>query len=1459
MSLNGFIIGFNSSSAVCPVANTLLVGAGSCVVAKRGGESNQWVPGDGRYRIDHLAYSPLSRLICVTETRLNVVLHVFSYPEFNRVQKVEEVAKVEVQDMQFSPNGEILALLTCIPCSSVTVFTLQRGRTLERRISVELADKFWKYLAFPPQRKDCVAVWDAGEVALISQLFLLSSPSNVVSLDSHGKEFYSCCWSAYGILCGLQQGAIILFDELKMEMQDHLTCPGSGAVTYIVSANAFLLVGTEDGAIFGYNMDEKELELLLRVEYSVERLFLSENGSDAVIVTQAEVTKLDLNNKQSAVMCVRETGNTVKVLTVGDYVISVSEDGSLMRYDKEKNIICQFTTEFGDQAIDACAVRSAVIVVYHSGCVRSFIVNGGFTFSSQITLGEMPLTLCDSDGVSSLAASDGNTVYFFALQDNLLHPRGSLNSFTSQVKKIRWNIGGHLSVFAACTNGEINMVQCIGTDGSSFDTVAVEAVWRLDYPVNDFLPLYLDDDVVNILVHSVDNDTKLYVLERRRERDIKPLRPLFLMRDHEGSGGSVLQYFGKTAVLSGGADGKVVVRDVSHYLLKLTPIPPSKEKRRPQGEFPIRHMGKGGITSLCAWNGDCGFVCGGHDRVIHFITSGEPISDSWKEPVWKKEKLLGVSDAMQTPMEGSSTLGEFTRSSVLSDLTEIRAEVNKLLKERSSAVHVEDFLLPSQRESFSAECELAIQKAKEDDYYRLLHNEFTQYIIRNECWDTMEVPRAKVVSLNDLTVQVYNFHCRKADPGEEKLLKKLKFLRMLQIKVGNYFTFSSLVKRRESHSNPLQQESDIADETSELLYDAMDVYTNSRAVIQIHLLRGRILKLKMAFNLRFDNLCERKKRELQRIEERNGRCRRILRQLGETSIPIDLCFAPVFDVEEDPKTVFEVFDSEIDPELLKLSKKNENDAFIISPTDEAALKTWMDGLEKDADVLAVKVTLPAFADESLEQYVEPEDRTEEQQRAYEQYEKQLAEQTIYVNERKEALREEIAELKRANSDAARAIDEEISSLRRKRMEVAQLVDELESHQMNALRRIFLPTTILNELLNVIKEKKELQSRLKQLQSLEMHRQNLLKTEESRLQQLIEQEKDAVAHMRDSPPFDDGTWGEKLYRRFTRWRAKYEEGQALAPLADQNENFPLPLWKLYCECCSIIVESKRVATHSTATVQKLTESLTEVEAELTLVGKKLDEKEAEEEFCKQDATRKVLNVQNLYRLRQGQVQDEEAMLNADFIDFSFRWTKDVLDYNTLIFASFDEVSRIMGNTSHQRQAMKMASWETERLQYCVGTLEMELRQLHTLRVTRQMQESIYTGALVSREGEVEKLSRRIDSIRQMMSRRVEDRNRVIKRLNIQINDRHLENTLLGDQVQRVKSVVDDKKAVWGMLGEHDNESTRLQERMRELYENSELEELARCQQEELVRLKREVDRLRERTFPSFAVVSKKTVT
>ncbi|ORC84456.1 WD repeat-containing protein 96 [Trypanosoma theileri] len=1456
MTTNALILGFNSPSAVCSASNSILCGAGSGVVARRGADSIQWVPGDGRYPVGKLAYSHSSRLLCVTEVRLNVTLLVFRYPEYNRVQKIDNIAKVDVQDMCFSPNGQMLAILTSMPSCIVNLFFVQRGRSLEKAASVSLDDKFWKQMVFPPQRTDCIAVLEPQGVAIASQLSLTTTLPSIITLASQQHEFCSFSWTPSGVVCGTKGGSLVIFDELKMEMQDYLTCPTTASVTSILGTPMLLLLGTEEGSVFGYNTNTKELQLLLQVNHFIERMSLSENGFDTLVVSKADVRKLDLRTSSSTLIRARNTGDTVKIMTLENLVVMVCADGTLARYEADTNTVTRFVTDFNDRAEDACALQSSVVVVFHSGCVRCFTSKPEFKLSSHIKLGSIPLSLCASDGDSSLVVTDGNTIHLLTVKNDLLYFQSSVDTFTSKVTNLRWILGNDRSVLAACVNGEVQLVRCFDGNDLQPSTLLVETIWRLDYPVRDILPLYFDEEVVNILVHSLDKETKLYVLERRREREVKSLRPLFLMRDHE-SGGTTIERFGNTAVISGGSDGKVVIRDVSHYQSKLTPIPPSKEKRRPLQEILLRPFGKRGIVSISVWNEEEGFVCAGEDTVVHLIPQSGTINYSWTEPEWHEERPPSPPKEVKTIPRDDAVMAEESKRKILSSLTELRTDINKLLVEKTSAVNIEEFLLPDQRESFIAECDLAIQQAKEDDYYHLLHNEFTQYKIRRECWDTMEIQRTKIVTLNKPILEVHNFHRRKTNPEAVGLLKKVKFLRMLQIKAGDYFTFSSQVKHPESKPQMTQLETDLNDDTTELLYDPIDVYTNSRATIQMILLNGRISKVKETFNVIFDNLKEKKNSELTRIQERNDRCKRIMRQLGEP-ISDDLLFTPYFDKEEDPSSVFEVFDSEIDPELLKLAKKEDNSAYAISSSDEAALKTWMDGLEKDIEVIAVKVPLPAFADESLEQYVPPDERTDEQIKIYEEYEKELAEQTANVNERKEALRKEMKDLMKANVDGANRINEEISSLGKRRMDAAQLVDELESHQVNALQRLLLEPTICNELLAVIKEKTELEGRLKQLQSLEAYKKKLLSIEELNLQKSIEDEKTLATEMHNSPPFNDTEFGDRLYRRFTKWRSKYEEGLAVVPQVGQHEHFPEALWELYCKCCSKIVEAKDVISRNTATVCSFTELLKDVETEMVKVQNEVEEKEAAEDACRDNAIRRILNVQNLYSLRQGQVQDEDAVVGADFVTFSFRWASDILNYNSLVFSSFDELRRLMTKISQQRQAMKMCAWETERLQYCVGTLEMELRQLHTLRVTRQMQDIIHTGVASSGEDELEKLNRRIEYVRQVMSKKIEERNRVIARLKLQINDRNVENKLLDTEVQQIKSIVDDKKAVWTMLGEHNNEEDRLRQRMRELYENSELEELARSQQEELVRLKREIDRLRERTFPSFAVVSKKTV-
>ncbi|KAH9600924.1 hypothetical protein LSM04_003029 [Trypanosoma melophagium] len=1457
MTATALILGFNSPSAVCTASNSILIGAGSGVVARRGNDSIQWVPGDGRYTVGKLAYSHSSRLLCVTEVRLSITLHVFRYPEYNRVQKIDNIARVDVQDMCFSPNGQILAILTCMPSCNVSLFFVQRGRSLERSASVSLDDKFWKQIVFPPQRTDCIAVLESQGIAIVSQFSLTTTIPSIAVIASPQHEFCSFAWTPSGVVCGTKEGSLVIFDEIKMEIKEYFTCPTNAAVTSILNTSPFLLLGNEAGSVFGYNMNTKELQLLLQVNHSIERMLISENGFDTLVISKADITKLDLRTSSSTLIRARNTDNSMKIMTLENLVVIVCADGTLEKYEADTNTLTRFVTDFNDRAEDACVLQFSVVAVFHSGCVRCFTVKPEFKVSSHIILGDIPLSLCASDGDSSLVVTDGNAIHLLTVKNDLLHFQSSVDTFTSKVTNLRWIVGSDRSVLATCVNGEVQLVRCFDGNDVQPATLLVETIWRLDYPVRDILPLYFDEEVVNILVHSLDKETKLYVLERRRERDMRSLRPLFLMRDHE-SGGTTLEKFGNDAVISGGTDGKVVIRDISHYRLKLTPIPPSKEKRRPLQEIHLRPFSKRGIVSLSVWNEGGGFVCTGDDTIVHLIPQIGTINYSWTEPEWREERPSSSPKEAKTTLKSDAVMAEESKRKILSSLTELRADIDKLLLEKTSAVNIEEFLLPDQRESFIAECDLAIQQAKEDDYYHLLHNEFTQYKIRRECWDTMEVPRTKIVSLSKPILEVHNFHRRKANPEAVSLLKKVKFLRMLQIKADDYFTFSSQVKHPGSKTQMAQQEIVPNDDTTELLYDPIDVYTNSRATIQMILLNGRISKVKEVFNNSFDNLREKKNRELSRIQERNERCKRIMRQLGEPVLSDDVLFTPFFDKEEDPASVFEVFDSEIDPELLKLAKKENNSAYAISPSDEAALKTWMDGLEKDTEVIAVKVTLPAFADESLEQYVPPDERTDEQQKIYEEYEKDLAEQTANVNERKDALRKEMKDLMKANVDGASKINEEISLLGKRRMEMAQLVDELESHQVNALQRLLLQPTICNELLAVIREKTELEGRLKQLQSLEMYRKKLLANEELKLNRSIEDEKTLATEMRNSPPFNDTELGDKLYRRFTRWRNKYEEGLATLPQVEQRENFPEALWELYCGCCLKIVETRDVISRNTASVCSFTELLKDVETEMSKVQREVEEKETAEDVCRSSAIRRILDVQNLYSLRQGQVQDEDAVVGADFVTFSFRWARDILDYNSLIFSSFDELRLLMTKISQQRQAMKMCAWETENLQYCVGTLEMELRQLHTLRVTRQMQDIIHTGVASSCEDEVEKLNQRIEYVRHVMSKKIEERNRVIARLKLQINDRNVENKLLDTEVQQMKSLVDDKKAVWSMLGEHNNEEDRLRRRMKELYENSELEELARSQQEELVRLKREIDRLRERTFPSFAVVSKKTV-
>jgi hypothetical protein len=95
------------------------------------------------------------------------------------------------------------------------------------------------------------------------------------------------------------------------------------------------------------------------------------------------------------------------------------------------------------------------------------------------------------------------------------------------------------------------------------------------------------------------------------------------------------------------------------------------------------------------------------------------------------------------------------------------------------------------------------------------------------------------------------------------------------------------------------------------------------------------------------------------------------------------------------------------------------------------------------------------------------------------------------------------------------------------------------------------------------------------------------------------------------------------------------------------------------------------------------------------------------------------------------------------------------------------------------------WELEYSAFSMQTLEMELRHLHTLRVTKQMQEFIGGNGQDHNEKEREKIYRRIDHVRTTMLQRIEDRRQQMQKLRRQVKDKELENVLLMEEVSDSK--------------------------------------------------------------------------
>lgn len=117
---------------------------------------------------------------------------------------------------------------------------------------------------------------------------------------------------------------------------------------------------------------------------------------------------------------------------------------------------------------------------------------------------------------------------------------------------------------------------------------------------------------------------------------------------------------------------------------------------------------------------------------------------------------------------------------------------------------------------------------------------------------------------------------------------------------------------------------------------------------------------------------------------------------------------------------------------------------------------------------------------------------------------------------------------------------------------------------------------------------------------------------------------------------------------------------------------------------------------------------------------------------------------------------------------------------------------------------------------------------------------------------------IEHTKQNIAERVVEKQKIVKKYEKLIDDKENENRELSDQFYVMENLVGERAHISSMQSQA-KDKQRTNDRMKEMRLERRLKDLSKAQQVEITFLQTEIDRLRERTFPSFAVVQKRKLT
>eukprot|EP01059_Diplonema_ambulator_P000936 TRINITY_DN10727_c0_g1_i1.p1 TRINITY_DN10727_c0_g1~~TRINITY_DN10727_c0_g1_i1.p1 ORF type:complete len:952 (+),score=552.80 TRINITY_DN10727_c0_g1_i1:1971-4826(+) len=681
------------------------------------------------------------------------------------------------------------------------------------------------------------------------------------------------------------------------------------------------------------------------------------------------------------------------------------------------------------------------------------------------------------------------------------------------------------------------------------------------------------------------------------------------------------------------------------------------------------------------------------------------------------------------------------------------------------------------------------------------------------------------------------------------------------------------------------------------LYNKFMTYTRSRSITQTILLQQEILVKRNEFNKLIEETMKKKKVEMAKIREKHVRIRQILKEL---ELP-DNIENPIEAESEHPERVLTVEDSEIDISHIEAEKQQEKEDGVKDTeeqeSNERALKVMMDNrLERDERVV-VEIKKPNFADETHKDYKPQDDWTDEEVKLYRDYEKKLQKRAEEEEKHKRALHQEHKELQKDVEAIVAGFDATLQKLFDTKLDTDTAICQMDLQIIKLAQSRVQQEEMeqhYRKLLKIVQGVKEGASKAMQLAT---EAQRELQTKHDKYEELLanERKKSGEKEIRTQPPFSESEEHcETLVKMLKKSikpkkekqkkdkddkkrrddanpdpfafieeeeedkRKKVAQQPEMADVRlDKPEGLREDLWREFLEFRRERIDAERVQKLLSDELQEMTKVADRLTKESKAQQQNLEEKQTLLHDFKQQMIRESYNLDILHTFKQGKIEVEQEAVVTDYADAILIHKNNIEELNVQIRehgkAKVDKMMEIM----QFKKGIRYIEWENQMLKHEVRFCEMEYKHLHTLRVTKAMQEFIKGGGENHHDVERAGIMKKIEHLQQAMQSKIEDKKQAMQKIKRIIKEKDAENRALEEQVKEAKQLVAQRDEIYHLQSTGLDHQRNLK-LMKDMRVTRKLEDVAKAQQEEMKLLKKEIDRLRERTFPSFAVVSKRVV-